>query len=385
MVVILGNRLKNFIIRCSILATLLMNMFSAAAYSAEVEKPKEPTIAEAVKYFFNSESPYIFYGLASYYNVTGYFLVDENSITSIDDSMVIALKEGQWLALSNRYTILAIKAPGLAVKVIDGKLDLDVRSVSSVPVLKFSSKDQLSKLAPELDQLRYNHLWLPFSHLSRVAEAVLVSIQKNIISSWGWTIVIFAVLLKFLLLPVGVMTVKFQRKVSQVQSKLDPVLADIKATYDGEEAHNRIMAAHKELGVSPFYSLKPMLAFFIQIPILIAVFNALGEMPQFNQQSFFWIENLAYPDVVGHFPVSLLMFGDTVSILPVLMTVVTIYSTIIFQNSHASTAEVRRQKRNLYLMAAAFFVLFYPFPAVMVFYWALANMLHIIQQQLIKV
>jgi membrane protein insertase Oxa1/YidC/SpoIIIJ len=47
--------------------------------------------------------------------------------------------------------------------------------------------------------------------------------------------------------------------------------------------------------------------------------------------------------------------------------------------------ELKRQKRNLYLMAAAFLVFFYPFPAVMVMYWMLANILQTIQQKVIKI
>jgi YidC/Oxa1 family membrane protein insertase len=181
------------------------------------------------------------------------------------------------------------------------------------------------------------------------------------------------------------MTTNFQRKVSQVQSSLAPKLADIKANYDGEEAHNRLMAAHKELGVSPFYTLKPMLGSFIQIPILIATFNALGEMPQFVGQSFLWIKDLAYPDAIMQFSFAVPMFGDSLNLLPFLMTIITIYSTRVFQNKHAPEAEVKRQKRNLYFMAFAFFILFYPFPAVMVLYWALANILQFIQQKYVEI
>ena len=67
------------------------------------------------------------------------------------------------------------------------------------------------------------------------------------------------------------------------------------------------------------------------------------------------------------------------------MTIITIYSTIIFQNKHAPVAEVKKQKRNLYFMAFAFFVLFYPFPAAMVLYWTLANILQFIQQKYVEI
>jgi len=333
------------------------------------------------------QGDFIYYGLASYYNNINYYIVNNNNVhkTIIDKGYV--LKKNEWLALVGRLNTLLIKATGLSIHEDMSKLIINNPNVmnKSNTVVKIVGKDELSQVEPILDKIRYFHLWKPLAWLSKVIESSLTAIQANLAVGWGLTIVIFSVLLKILLLPVGVMTVRFQRRVSQIQAQLAPKLADIKANYDGEEAHNLLMAAHKDLGVSPFYTLKPMLGSFIQIPILIAVFNALGEMPQFVGQSFLWIDNLAYPDVIGHLPFAIPMFGDTISLLPFIMTAITIYSTIIFQNRHAHEAEIKRQKRNLYLMAAAFFVLFYPFPAVMVLYWTLANILQTIQQQIIKI
>ena len=50
----------------------------------------------------------------------------------------------------------------------------------------------------------------------------------------------------------------------------------------------------------------------------------------------------------------------------------------------APAAETRKQKRNLYFMAIALFVLFYPFPASRVLYWASANVLQVFQQLVSK-
>jgi len=170
-----------------------------------------------------------------------------------------------------------------------------------------------------------------------------------------------------------------------VQAVLAPEISHIKAHYRGEEAHNLILEAYKKYGVSPFYTLKPLLVSFLQVPILVAVFNALGEMPQFTGSSFLWITDLAYPDRVFLLPWQMPMFGDSFNVLPFVMSFVALFSTIIFQNQYAPTTEVKQQKRNLYLMVLVFFVLFYPFPAVMVLYWALANILQTVQQQIIKI
>ena len=201
---------------------------------------------------------------------------------------------------------------------------------------------------------------------------------------WGMTIVLFTVLLKLLMVPPGILSARMQSQVSQHQKQLAPVLAEIKANYDGEEAHTRIVAAHKERGISIFFALKPMLMMFVQVPVWIAVFNALGEMPQLADSSFLWINDLAYPDSIANLPLTLPLFGGSVSLLPWLMTAVTILSTVTLQDRHAPAQELKNQKRNLYLMALGFFVLFYPFPAAMVLYWTLSNALQIVQQRFIR-
>lgn len=177
---------------------------------------------------------------------------------------------------------------------------------------------------------------------------------------------------------------RLQRRVSEYQSILMPQLADITAHYKGEEAHQRIMGAYKALGITPFYTLKPMMGAFIQIPILIAIFHTLGAMYQLDGAQFLWIKNLAYPDAIVPLPFVIPFLGNTLNLLPIIMTVITVCSTLIFTDRHAPPLQVKRQKRNLYLMAAVFFILFYPFPAAMVLYWTLANILQFIQQQLLK-
>jgi YidC/Oxa1 family membrane protein insertase len=330
---------------------------------------------------------YTFYGLASYYNNVNYFIVESDGLLSIDNNNVFKLHENQWFAAVGRFNVLLIKASSVSFQVGDTGLKILAPEgwKQQDVVVKLGTKPELPSIAPELNQIRYSHLWGPLAWLSKCVEFSVVAIQTYIVSNWGLAIVVFSILLKLALLPVGVMTVRFQRRVSQIQFQIAPHLSEIKKHYKGEEAHNRLMAVHKSLGVTPFFTLKPMLGSFIQVPILVAVFNALGEMPQFQNQSFLWMDNLAYPDVIFSLPFSVPMFGDVVSLLPLAMTAITLISTLIYKNPHAPESEIKRQKRNLYLMAASFLVLFYPFPAAMVLYWALANILQTIQQQIIRI
>lgn len=329
---------------------------------------------------------YTFYGLASYYNSVRILNINGNVVSSFVNSEHVRLNDDRMIAAAGRFSVQLFKAPGATAIINDDRIHLTWPP--GVPVeltVILSNKPGLPAVNPSWTGIRYSHLWDWLASLSRAVEWSLVQIQGKLVNNWGWSIVIFSILLKILLLPASLMTVYFQRQVSQYQAILAPQLAAIKSQYDGEQAHQRIMAAHKSLGITPFYTLKPMLGSFIQVPVLVAVFNALGEMPQLAGASFLWIGDLAYPDVIAMLPNAIPMFGDKLSLLPVIMTLVTIFSTLIFQNRSATEAELRRHKRNLYLMSAVFLVLFYPFPAAMVLYWTLANILQTMQQQLIRI
>ena len=304
----------------------------------------------------------------------------------LDAGEVFVLENDTWLAVAARFKVLLVRSPGFSFRLSDRERTLEYLQAQVEPGrLQLVKKSDLHTVAPELDQIRYAHLWAPLSWLAKVVEYSLVAIHAYAVNHWGLTIVVFSILLKLALFPVHTAVARMQDEVSRVRSLLEPQLAEIKANYDGEEAHNRVMAAHTTLGVTPFYSLKPLLGVLVMVPIWIAVFNALGEMPQLAGQSFLWIDDLAYPDVIAVIPFDVPLFGATVHMLPFVMFGVTFLSVRTLRNDIWSKTERTRQKRNLCWMALAFLLLLYPFPAAMVLYWTLNNLLQLFAQLLIRI
>ena len=303
----------------------------------------------------------------------------------LDTGEVFVLENDTWLAVAARFEVLLAQSPGLSLHLSGRKRTLENLQAQVEPGrLQLVKKSDLHTVAPELDQIRYAHLWAPLSWLAKVVEYSLVAIHAYAVNHWGLAIVVFSILLKLALFPIHTAVARMQDEVSRVRSMLEPRLAEIKANYDGEEAHNRVMAAHRTLGVTPFYPLKPLLGVLVQVPIWIAVFNALGEMPQLAGQSFLWIDDLAYPDVIAVIPFNVPLFGATVHMLPFVMFGVTCLSVLTFRNDLWSKIEYTRQRRNLCWMALAFLLLLYPFPAAMVLYWTLNNLLQLFAQLLTR-
>ncbi|MAN80262.1 MAG: hypothetical protein CMF64_07710 [Magnetovibrio sp.] len=326
-----------------------------------------------------------FYGLAGFYNVVQAYRMRDGEVEPLSSVAPDALRPSDWIVLSGRYDALVLRSPGAEMSFTGETVGFS--SPAGTPLVfeaVVAPKRSLAAIHPEWDNLEFAHLWNWLGALAGLIEQTIVALHEMTGLSWGITILLFAVALKIILLPTSLLTVRLQQSVDRHQSILAPQLAEIKANYKGEEAHNRIMAAHKALGITPFYTLKPMLVTAIHIPILVALFAALGEMSEFDGVSFLWIDDLSLPDTVGTLEFALPGLGDRISLLPFVMTAATVASALLVRDPSVHADVLKSRKRNLYFMAAGFFLLFYPFPAVMVYYFTLANILHTVFQQFSK-
>jgi YidC/Oxa1 family membrane protein insertase len=320
-----------------------------------------------------------FYGLAFIYNAVQPIYLIKNEVVFVDPEVEFQLpKEASHFGWKSRYQ-LALIENNAALNAQFESSQLKLQSNQNLPLQPaIGVIDDF----PQFKALKYAHLWDWLRQLSLGIEWLLTKINQ-LIGHWGWSIVVLSLVMKLLLMPVSLLTLRLQKIVSKNQTLLAPKLIEIKQKYKGEKAHNEMMAAHKALGITPFYTLKPLFSNFIQIPILVAIFNVLGEMSKLEGQSIFWINDLSIPDTLFNFGFAIPLFGSGLNLLPILMTVITLFSTIYYKNELAPVTETKKQKINLYFMAAAFFVLFYPFPASMVLYWAVANVLQFIQQKML--
>lgn len=330
------------------------------------------------------QDQYPFAGLAGYYQrLLGVSLDANSSVAPLAlPAENIPMAANEWAGVQGRYQVFLVTAPGATLLLDEQKIELRWSSKATAEVRVFLGLPGARQ--PAFNALRYGHLWGWLAALCLGIEKLLLLLHAALTANWGVAIVLLAITLKLLLLPVSLLTAKAQAKVNLLQAQLQPKLTAIKGNYDGEEAHQRSMAAYKSLGISPFFALRPLPGTLIQLPILVATFNVLGEMPQLQGATFLWINNLAYPDAVAALPFTVPAMGAGLNFLPFLMLLVSVLATVAFSAPHSSAADTRRQKRNLYLMSAVFFLLFYPFPAAMVLYWTMNNGLQLIQQRLLR-
>lgn len=367
---------QQFLILLSLVLTI--NLSQATTQSLALDLNDSEALNQLIDKQIREQYP--FSGLAIYLNQVQFYTI-ESDIHDVEINEPFILEDKQWFVISGRFNVLLIKAAGATILIDKESRKVSISNATTNSESWILSKPDLKQFAVELDQIRYNHLWQPFALVARAVESLMVFIKSSTSFSWGIVILLFALVVKVIMLPISLITEKSQLKVSKINSQLQPKLKNIKSKYNGEEAHNRIMQAHKDLGVSPFYALKPMLSFLIQIPVLIAIFNALGEMPQLQSQPFLWFDDLSKPDMFMPLGFNITLLGSYINLMPIIMTLITLASTISHKDNHASVRDNQKQKIKLYLMAFSFFILFYPFPAAMVMYWAMANLLGFVQSK----
>lgn len=202
-----------------------------------------------------------------------------------------------------------------------------------------------------------------------------------VVPNWGLAIILLAVLVRIMIYPAARRMLASQREFAELQKVIQPELQAIKREYRGGEQSERILKLYERHGVSPLAGLKPLLIVAVQLPIFVALFHVLGRAYELRAASFLWIETLAEPDRLFHMGVNLPFFGEYFNFLPVLMAATTLLTIKISPAPSAGKAERTRQNIFLVALAAAFFLLFYPFPSGMVLYWTMANVLHLLQQK----
>jgi YidC/Oxa1 family membrane protein insertase len=207
----------------------------------------------------------------------------------------------------------------------------------------------------------------------------VLSIMQGLVGNVGMAIILLSVCVKLLMSPLTFIAERWQDTVNKTQALLQPQIDAIKKQYKGEEAHNRVLEVYKAHDVNPMYPVRSLFGFLIQIPVFIAAFDMLGENFVLHQAGFLWIEDLAKPDRWLALPLTLPFFGGYLNLLPVLMTGVTLLTSWIQTDLSLTPELLHRQRQRLYLMAGAFFLLFYTFPAGMVLYWTTNNVLHLVR------
>lgn len=217
-------------------------------------------------------------------------------------------------------------------------------------------KDQyrLRELADGLDlTIDYGFLWW----LAQPIFWLLTKIQEHISSNWGVAIMLLTLCVKSALYPLSAASYRSMAKMR----KLQPELLRLREQFgdDKQKLSKAMMELYKKGGANPLGGCLPML---LQMPVFLALYWVLMESVELRQAPFIlWIDDLAAM--------------DPYFVLPILMGI-SMYFVTAMQPVPADPMQAKIFK----WMPILFTFLFVWFPAGLVLYWLVNNVISLCQQ-----
>ena len=201
-----------------------------------------------------------------------------------------------------------------------------------------------------------------------------------LVGNMGIAILVFATILRLLLLPVATKSYISMAKMKKVQ----PQLQELQERYKDNrmQLQQEMMALYKREKINPAGGCLPM---FIQIPVFFALYKVLSVSLQMRQAPFFgWIQDLSAPDPSSVFTLFGLVSWPipgflNIGVWPLLMGM-TMY---IQQKMNPSPTNDKAQANMFKLMPLIFMFMMGQFAAGLVIYWTWSNILSIAQQKYI--
>jgi YidC/Oxa1 family membrane protein insertase len=216
---------------------------------------------------------------------------------------------------------------------------------------------RLEKFAPGFDLVK------DYGWLTVIAKPIFWLMQQihKVIGNWGWTIIALTVLIKLVFFPLTAASYRSMAKMKTVTPKMQSIRERHKG--DPQKMNQAMMELYKTEKINPLGGCLPIL---IQMPVFIALYWVLlASIEMRNAPWIGWIHDLASP--------------DPFYILPVVMA-----ASMFLQTKLNPTPPDPMQAKMMMWMPIIFSVMFFFFPAGLVLYWVVNNVLSIAQQWFIN-
>ncbi|NLS14324.1 membrane protein insertase YidC [Vibrio sp. SM6] len=292
-----------------------------------------------------------------------------------DRNLSINLPNGEgWAAIIQHYFASAWiprEEPGTNIytRVIGNLGDIGIRmpnkTIADGDTANFTAtlwvgpklQDQMAAVAPNLNLVvDYGWLWFIAQPLHWLLDTI-----HGLVGNWGVAIIVLTFIVRGVMYPLTKAQYTSMAKMRMLQPKLQAMRERIGD--DRQRMSQEMMELYKKEKVNPLGGCLPIL---LQMPIFIALYWTLMESVELRHSPFIlWIHDLSAP--------------DPYYVLPLLMGA----SMFLIQKMSPTTVTDPMQQKIMNFMPIMFTAFFLFFPAGLVLYWLVSNIVTLIQQTLI--
>lgn len=282
--------------------------------------------------------------------------------------------QGGWVAIIQHYFVSAWAPPQNQQNLQYATTDSRNRNVAAFagPITTVAADGEARlgatlyvgpKVQSQLEEVAENlRLTVDFGWLWFLANPLFWLLDQihGLIGNWGWSIVLLTIVVKLVLWPLSAKAYKSMARMR----KLGPEMQRLKEQYgdDRQKMSQEMMKFYQKEKINPLGGCLPIL---VQMPVFIALYWMLLESVELRHAPFmFWIQDLS--------------MKDPYFILPILMG-----ASMFVQQMLNPTPPDPMQAKIMKMLPILFTFFFLWFPAGLVIYWVVNNIISIAQQYVI--
>lgn len=293
------------------------------------------------------------------------------SMSNMDDKSLSQKVEGGWVAWLQHYFVTAWISPkdesnqvtarkdsqgNYIVGFTAAAMNIPAASRAETAVTLYAGpkiQGNLKTLAPGLElTVDYGMLWFIAQPIFWLLEHI-----HALLGNWGWSIIVLTLIIKLFFFPLSAASYKSMARMRAVA----PKLAALKEQFgdDRQKMSQAMMELYKKEKINPLGGCLPIL---VQMPVFLSLYWVLLESVEMRQAPWmFWITDLS--------------IKDPFFLLPIIMG-----ATMFIQMQLNPTPPDPMQAKVMKMMPVIFTFFFLWFPAGLVLYWVVNNILSIAQQ-----
>jgi len=252
--------------------------------------------------------------------------------------------------------------------IVETKLNIPWKKEPVTYTLYIGPKEfeALNAVSPALDRA------IDFGWFHFIARPLvwLLNFSHSLTGNYGIDIILLTFLVKLGFFPLSNKSFKSMAKMRELQPQMERLREQYKE--NREKLNQEMMELYRRYKINPLGGCLPMV---VQMPVFIGLYQALGHAIELRQAPFFgWIQDLSQPDRLGSLDLRFIE-PPGIPVLTLLMGV-----TMLLQQAMTPASGDPAQQKMMMFMPLIFTVMFVNFPAGLVLYWLVNNILSIVQQ-----
>ncbi|MBU5594443.1 YidC family membrane integrase SpoIIIJ [Amphibacillus sp. MSJ-3] len=197
---------------------------------------------------------------------------------------------------------------------------------------------------------------------------IIIQVANLFNGSFGLAIVIVTILIRLILVPLNIKQLKSTKAMQEIQ----PKLKEIQEKYSSKDAKTQEKLQQEQMKLFQEHNVNPLagcLPIFIQMPILVGLYQSIVRTPGLQDGVFLWFE-LSQP--------------DPYYILPIIAATATFFQQKLSMMGTDQAEANPQMSMMLYMMPIMIGMMSMFFPAALSLYWVVGNVFMVLQTIFIR-